>query len=137
MTSEELNSARKLLKMLNEAKMHVQTLRISAQNITPLLDGMPHERTLRSKVEELTVKILAGEEEVRRLQEEFATASMKIHAEIFESELGTLEKSVLSLRYAACLTFEQIGRELRMDAASIYYTHRTAKNKILKSIKVD
>lgn len=137
MTENELEEARNLLKKIREVEWEIVALRANATKLVPILDGMPRTKNERSKVEELTVKIISREEEVTQLKNKFAETSWRIHMSIFCSHLDALEKSVLSLRYSSCQTFKEIQDELKITEATTFYVHRTARKKILKPIKVD
>lgn len=137
MTELELNEARRLMEAIVEAEAKLKMLRLSVQKLVPILDGMPRAKNQRSKVEELTAKIIATEEEVLSLREEFYQASLRLQEAIFDSNLDASSKSILFLRYAACLNFSEIQVELKMTRSTIFYLHRTAKKKILNQIKLD
>ena len=137
-TELELNEARRLFKEIYDTEIKLKTLQISAQKLVPILDGLPRAKSQRSKVEELTVKIMELEEELAALTVEFVQAATTLHQKIFTApNLDALEKAILSLRYATCLNFSEIQTELKLTEATTFYLHRTAKKKILKTNTVD
>ena len=46
MTEQELNSGHDLKKQIRDLEKHLQTLRLSAENLVPILDGLPHSKYL-------------------------------------------------------------------------------------------
>ena len=54
----ELNVVRELIQKLKREEQRLQALRTNAENIVPILDGLPHAKTAQSKVERLALKII-------------------------------------------------------------------------------
>lgn len=133
MTREELNGARKALQALREAQIRLKTLKISAANLVPILDGMPKAPNRISRVEELAIKICAAEEEIKNLRGEFGRQAFDLQQKISETNLDTLEKSILILRYSVCLDFKKIQNELNLGENTTFYLHREALKKIFKA----
>ena len=133
MTEQELNGARELRKKIRDIEWRIlPMLKADADNLVPILDGLPHGTDIKSRVENITVKILDTEQELIRLREEFLKTAMDINEKINASELDALEKAVLNLRYVACLNFLTIQETLQISDATTFYVHRTARKKILR-----
>lgn len=133
MTEEELNGARELRKKIRDIEWRIlPMLKADADNLVPVLDGLPHGTDIKSRVENIAVKICDAEQELIRLREEFLKTAMDIDEKINDSDLDALEKAVLNLRYVACLNFLSIQDELQISDATTFYVHRTARRKILK-----
>lgn len=132
MTKTELNGARELRNKIRDEERRLLTLRLSAENLVPILDGLPHGTDVKSRVENLAVKIMESERELIRLRKEFGQAAFTLEEKINRSELDALEKSILTLRYVACMNFLDIQDKLKISDATTFYVHRTATRKILK-----
>ena len=132
MTEQELNRARELRKRICDVEWKIIKLRAGAEDLVPLLDGMPHGNEMRSRVENLAVKILTAEEELTNLRGQFVEAAVDLTEEIERAELDELEKAVLTMRYATCLNFLDIQDKLRITDATMFYVHRKALKKIFK-----
>ena len=139
MTEKELNSVRDINKRIRDIEWRLQALRAEAENITPIIDGLPHSTDVKSRVERLALNIAEGERELAALQAQFITAALELGNKIDSSPLNQQEKTVLSLRYVSCLNFQDIWLTLHVSDAQVFYLHRTAQKKFLKlkSIQVD
>lgn len=138
MTEQELNGARELRERIRDIERRIlPMLKADAENLVPVLDGLPHGTDIKSRVENIAVKILDSEKELIRLREEFLKTAMDIDEKLNESNLDALEKAVLNLRYVACLNFLAIQNELQISDATTFYIHRTARRKILNVIQDD
>ena len=51
MTEKELNRARELKELIRSKERQLLCLRRSAENIVPILDGLPHSTDVKSRVE--------------------------------------------------------------------------------------
>lgn len=137
MTELELNSARDLRQKIRDLEWRLDALRADAENLVPILDGLPHGTDIKSRVENLAAKILDGEKELMTLREQFGREAFALDDKIIHSDLDALEQAVLNLRYVACLNFLDIQDRLRISDATVFYIHRTAKRKILNMIQDD
>ena len=55
MTEQELNSGHDLKKQIRDLEKHLQTLRLSAENLVPILDGLPHSNEAKSRGEKIAL----------------------------------------------------------------------------------
>ncbi|MBQ3336329.1 MAG: DUF1492 domain-containing protein [Selenomonadaceae bacterium] len=136
MTKKELNRARDLREQIRDIEWKIIKLRAGAEDLVPILDGLPHGNEVKSRVENLAIKLLAAQEELSRLLEEFGRTALDLEEKINHAELDELEKAVLTLRYVVCMNFLDIQDRLKLNDNSLFYYHRTAVKKILKSIQV-
>jgi len=136
MTEQEMNTVRELNKKIRDLEWRLQALRAEADNIVPILDGLPHASATKSRVENLTLKILDSERELDNLREQFISAALELDNKIENTSLNQQEKTVLSLRYVSCMNFQDIWLKLGTSDAKIFYLHRAALKKFLK-VKVD
>lgn len=133
MTEKELNIVRELSKKIRDLERHLQALRLSVQNITPVLDGLPHSTGVKSRVEKLALSVIEKERELCSLREQFVSSALDITEQINRAQLNQEEKSVLLLRYVSCMNFQDIWFELNISDARTFYLHRTALKKFLKN----
>lgn len=130
MTVTELNSVRDLRQRIREQERRLNALRLSVQNLTPLLDGMPHSRSQTSRVEKIVVKAADLEREIESLRDECAAAAVTLTDKISAANLESHEETILILRYVACMNFRDIEFELGMSDARIFYLHRNSLRKV-------
>lgn len=133
MTLEELNRARDIKDDIRNLEWRITALKKTAENIVPVMDGLPHSTTIKSRVEKIALSIAEKEKALADLREKFADIAFDINSQINSSELTAKEKAVLSLRYAACMTFQDIWLSLETSDAQIFYLHRSALKKIFKN----
>ncbi|MBQ3442229.1 MAG: hypothetical protein IJG33_03175 [Selenomonadaceae bacterium] len=128
MTEQELNSVRELKKRIHVLEKHLQALRLSAENIVPVLDGLPHSTEAKSRVEKIALMIVEDERELTALNEKILLAKSelvdKILCQVDEPTLQTL----LILRYVECLSFKETARRMHFTLRHIFKLHE----KILK-----
>lgn len=137
MTDKELNAVRDLHNKIRDLERHLQALRRSAQNIVPVIDGLPHSSDVKSRVEKLALKIVEDECELSDLREQFAISALDLTEQINRSDqLNQQEKSILLMRYVACMNFQDIWLEMQISDNRAFYLHRTAVKNFLK-IKAD
>lgn len=133
MTDKDLNRVRDLNKRIRDLERHLQALRISAANIVPILDGLPHSSEVKSRVERIAINIVEHERELAELREEFVNAALELQTAIEAAPLNLLEKTVLIMRYVACMNFRDIEFELETTDARVFYMHRTATKNFLQN----
>ena len=130
MTDKELNAARELKKLIQEEEQKLIGLRVSAQNITPVIDGLPHSQMPNSRVEKLAIKILEVDEKLKCLRRQFDEVAAQIAYEICNADLTAQEQTILIARYVECLNFRAIQFRLHLSDARIFYLHRHACEKM-------
>ena len=123
MTEKELNIVRELKKQIRDLERHLQALRLSAENLVPILDGLPHSTEAKSRVEKLALMIVSDERELTFLNETLLIARAelldKILREVDEPALQTL----LVLRYVECFSFKETARRMRYGLRHIFKLH--------------
>ena len=131
MTKKELNRARDLREQIRDIEWEIIKLRAGAEDLVPILDGLPRGNEVKSRVENLAIKLLMAQEELPRLLEEFGRVALDLEEKINCSELDELEKAVLTLRYVVCMNFRDIQFKLKLNENSTFYYHRIAVKKFL------
>lgn len=133
MTDKELNAVRDLRNKIRDLTSHLQALRLSAQSITPVIDGLPHSDSVKSRVEKLALKIIEHERELSDLSRRFATSALDLTDRINRADqLNQQEKTILLMRYVACMNFQDIWIEMQISDNRAFYLHRTAVKNFLK-----
>lgn len=123
MTEQELNSVRELKKRIRDLEKHLQALRLSAENIVPVLDGLPHSTEVKSRVEKIALRLVESERELTALNEKLMLAKVhlldKILRQVDEPALQTL----LVLRYVECLSFKETARRMHFTLRYVFKLH--------------
>lgn len=89
-------------------------------------DGQPHATQTTSRVESLTVKIVATEKELNELIGQYVTISNELVAEIYRRVTGKAAK-VLIARYVMNKSFGEIATEMNLSASRISRLHRQGR----------
>lgn len=112
MKKEELNRVRDLLKRQRELEKYLAELKVAAENIVPIVDGLPHAKTAKSRVEKIALDILQCERDLVEICGLIVTAQAeladKITAEIKRPALFTFAV----LRYVEGLSFKETARRM-------------------------
>lgn len=123
MTEQELNGVRELRNKICVLERRLQELRTSAENLVPILDGLPHSSEAKSRVEKIALMIVEDERELTALNEAILLARSeladKILREVDEPTLQTL----LVLRYVECLSFKETARRMKITLRHLYRLH--------------
>ena len=133
MTEKEMNCARELKKRIRELEWNLKALSKAAENLVPALDGLPHSKEIKSRVEKIALSIAEKETELANFREQFIKAALDLNNKIENAPLTSQEKTVLSLRYVSCMTFRDIWLNLETSDAKVFYLHRSALKKFLKN----
>ena len=119
----ELNQVRELKKRIQAVERHLQALRMSAENLVPIIDGLPHAKEAKSRVEKIALMIVASEREIETFREEIiqtkSALADKILCEVEEPTLQVL----LVLRYVECLSFKDVARRMKSSLRHVYRLH--------------
>ena len=123
MTKAELHEVRELRKRIKETEQKIEIIRARQTNLVPLMDGMPRAKNARSKVEDLTVKVMELQSELEDLHEKYLDAQAaladKIMTDLDEPNLQT----VLIFRYVECLTYREIARRMNFTVRHVFDIH--------------
>ena len=120
MTAETLNSVRDLQKKIRNLERRVQELRISMDNIVPVLDGLPHSSEAKSRVERIALMIVDTERELEDLRGQLPKVQSTL-AEVILREVDSPPlQSFLVLRYVEGLSFKETARRMRYTLRHVY-----------------
>lgn len=131
MTQAELNKVRNLRDEVDAEKQRLATLRLAVQNLSPVLDGMPHTPTQSSRVEKLAVLILDSERDLDELLVCLEDACVELSRKLKTAPLDPIEHKILVLRYVACMSFTEIEDAVNLSEARVFYWHRQGVQKLL------
>lgn len=124
MTERELNGVRELNKKIRDIQCHLQALRISAENLVPILDGLPHSSEAKSRVEKIALMIVEDERELTALNETKLLAKSKLVDKILREVDEPTLQTLLVLRYVECLSFKEAARRMRITLRHLYRLHK-------------
>jgi len=123
MTVKELNSVRELNKQIRELERHLVALRISVENITPILDGLPHSTDVKSRVEKLALDIVDDEKQLATLREQLPHVKINLVNLIMREADNPTLQTLLILRYVACCSFKETARRMKFTLRHVYRIH--------------
>jgi len=124
MTEHELNRVRDLRTRIRDLERHLQALRLSAANIVPIIDGLPHSTDISRRVEKLALKIVADERELDQLCEEFPHEQSHLLCLIMSEVDDPALQTLLILRYVDCCSFKEAARRMRYGLRHLYRLHK-------------
>ena len=123
MTVETLNGVRDLQKKIRNLERHVQDLRISMDNIVPVLDGLPHSNMTKSRVEKIALMIVDAEHELDHLRGQLPEVQSTLAEVILREVDDPLIQALLILRYVEGLTFKEISCRMKWGLRNIFKLH--------------
>lgn len=123
MTEEELNGVRELNKKIRDIERHLQELRMSAENLVPILDGLPHSSEAKSRVEKIALMIVEDERKLTSLNETMLLAKSELADKILCEVNEPILQTLLVLRYVECLSFEKTARRMRITLRHVFRLH--------------
>lgn len=123
MTEQELKSVRMLHNKICDLEKHLQSLRLSAENITPIIDGLPHAKSARSRVEKIAVLITEYERELAELQKQIVDAKSSLADKIMCEVTEPTVQALLMLRYVECCTVKEIAQRLNYSVRAVFKMH--------------
>lgn len=123
MTAQEINKARELSKRIRELERQIAALCLSRDNIVPVLDGMPHASDVKSKVENLALRIVENQRVLENLRVELEAEKARIVSVILSEFGDPSAQSLLLLRYVSCLPFREVARRMRYSLRHVFKLH--------------
>lgn len=123
MTETEIKKAREFCKRIRELEKRVARLKLSRDNIVPVIDGMPHATTAKSRVECLALQIVEGERELAILRSELEQARVHVTEAIMLEVDDPNGQALLLLRYVECLPFRDVARRMKYSLRHMFRLH--------------
>ena len=123
MTLEELNSCRALKIQIGTVTNHLSGLKLSAENLVPILDGMPHSKEAKSRVERIALEIIEDECELTALRSEYELAQARLTDKILLEVSDPVIQTLLVLRYVECYSFRETARRINYSLRQVFRLH--------------
>lgn len=123
MTREELNVVREIKKELRSARERADNLRGQRGNLMRELNGMPHLKSLYSRVEELAIKIIDVEEEIATLERKMLSAQDRLTEKIFTTVSDARLQQIFFMRYVQCFSFRAVAAEMNYSLSRVFKLH--------------
>ena len=123
MTKNDLTCVRELHKKICAIERHLKKLRLSVENLTPILDGLPHASEAKSRVERLVLNIVEDERTLAEFREQFQQARIRLIEIIMREVDEPILQTLLIMHYAECLSFREISRRMRYGLRHIFKLH--------------
>ena len=122
----KLSTVMELAEKIRAAQAELERLKSLATATTTRLDGLPKAKSITSRVESLTAKIVDCERELNNLVEESACAQIDLTLEISD-KVKDAASDVLYQRYILCKPFAEIAAAMHFSERQIYYLHRRGR----------
>ena len=123
MTARELNNVRELNKKIRILERHLEALRMSAETIVPILDGLPHAAFAKSRVEKIALRTVSTERELEFLCTALIKAKTGLADKIMAEVDDPVYQTLLMLRYVEVLSFNQTARRMRISLRHVFRLH--------------
>ena len=130
MTEQELNRVRELKKRIRDVESHLQSLQTAAENLVPILDGLPHSTEAKSRVEKIALSLVETEHELDKLRGQLILTKTELAEKILREVEDATYQTLLVLRYVECLSFKETARRMHFTLRHIFRLH----DKILENV---
>ena len=128
MTEHELYQVKDLKKRIKDLEKKLQTLKMSASNLVPIIDGLPHATQAKSRVERIALMIVDCDRELKSLRDRLVQAKTELTDKIMCDLNEPIIQTLLILRYVECLPFKDIAHRMVFNLRYVFKLH----DKILK-----
>ena len=123
MTERELNRVRELNKKIRTLERFLAELRLSAENIVPILDGLPKAALAKSRVEKIALRAVESGHELETLRNELIQAKTELADKIMAGMFEPVIQTLLMLRYVEGASFNQTARRMRISLRHVFRLH--------------
>lgn len=123
MTEQELNAVRELNKKIRALETRLRDVRNSAENIVPILDGLPKAAFAKSRVEKTALKAVEVERELEALRGQLPLLKSDLANKIMAEVDEPIRQTLLILRYIECLSFRETARRMRITLRHVFRVH--------------
>ena len=121
MTRRELYSVYNLKDKARLLAMTRASLLATAEDLVPITDNMPHSKSVKSRVEELAIKILEVDAELDKAHEQIIQAEIKLTEQIISKVDNPALQKFAILRYVKCLSYKEIAAQMGYTRRNIYF----------------
>ena len=123
-TKDELYIVNNISKAISREQQRLNQLNDWIQRITIELDGLPHNNSFKSNIDELTSQIVDCENHITQLKLSLADNRAKLINTIDNSISNGDQKSVLVERYGFGESFKRIAEKMYISEAGAFRLHR-------------
>lgn len=117
---ETLKEIRDLITKRDTKQAYIDRLMMSATNISPVLDGMPHGGGgSTTKIEHYSVECADKESELNDIKQQLELYSKDVKREI-ERVKDERYRDALKLRYIECMSVKEVAECMHYDRKSMY-----------------
>lgn len=95
-----------------------------AENLVPVLDGMPHATDIKSRVEAIALKTIMAEGELAALREEYLQAKVKLTSQILDEVEDPTNQTLLILRFVELKTWTQVAQLMHVDRRWLFRRYK-------------
>ena len=114
MTEAELNAVRDINKKIRDLERRLKDLRLAAENIVPIVDGLPHSNEIQARVEKIALQTVETERELDDLRARLPHVQMHLTEMIFREVDAPVLQTFATLRYVACVPFKETSHRLHI-----------------------
>ena len=114
MTETKLNTVRDIKKSIRDLERRLKDLRLAAQNIVPIIDGLPHSTEIKSRVENITLSIVETGRELDDLRERLPHEQARLAELILREVSDPALQGFAVLRYVACVSFKETAHRMHI-----------------------
>lgn len=118
-----LSAVMELEEKISVARAELDRLKSLATTTTMRLDGLPKAKSITSRVENLTVKILDCEHRLAILREALICSQVDLTLEL-SAQLPSDVANVMILRYVNVMSFTEIANALHYSRGHIYRIYK-------------
>ena len=131
MTRAELNSVRDLHKKICGLEKKLRALKVCADNIVPVLDGLPKSNFIKSRVEKIATAIVETEQELVELRGQLTETKLTLATQIFKETEDAVNQTLLILRYVECLSYKDTAHRMHYTLRQIFRLHNDALKAVI------
>lgn len=124
MRLEVLHVIKKLSARIEKEEIKLLRLNALARSTTAELDGLPHNKTESSKVEQIAIRIFECKETISLLKKVRILCRIELNNLLEVHVRNPAQCQVLFLRYGLCKAFKVIGRELGYSESTVFKLHK-------------
>ena len=124
LTKDELYIVNNISKAISREQQRLNQLNDWIQRITIELDGLPHNNSCKSNIDELTSQIVDCENYIAQLKLSLADNRAKLITTIDNSISEGAQKSVLVERYGFGESFKKIAEKMYISERNVFRLHR-------------
>lgn len=123
MKASELNEVRLLKMKLCAYEILLARARNALSNMASMATAYPSSGTLKSRVEELTLKVMHLTEQIARLRADMEEAALGLATRICQIFIDETEQTLMLLRYVECLPWAKVAERMYYSRRNVCRLH--------------